>query len=70
MASGVRESIFFKDVVPSRLTTFQRMAHTHEYVCSTKWIQQVTKKSREERKLGKIRDIRVDLGEVRGKSGG
>lgn len=62
MASGVRESIFFKDVVPSRLTTLQQMAHTHEYVCSTKWIQQVTKNSREERKFGEIREVKGGSG--------
>lgn len=32
MASRVRESVFFKDVVPSRLTTLQRMG-PHSWVC-------------------------------------
>lgn len=32
MASGVRESIFFKDVVPSRLTTLQQRT-PHSWAC-------------------------------------
>lgn len=57
-AVRVRESVFFKDAAPSRSTTL----HTHEYVCSTSWIQWIVIKYKEDTKSGEIKEVRGGSG--------
>lgn len=60
MAFGVRESVFFNNAAPSRLTIFS----THEYVCST------LKSTERIQSWEGLKRFRGDLGGVRGRSGG